>query len=53
MKNKYEADKWRLRNQLMEKKKTQANRQKLNELYKGHCHSLVLEELAEKNNKVN
>ena len=53
MNNKYQAEKQRLQNQLMEKKQNEANQARLDQLYKGHCHSLVLEELQEKNDKVN
>lgn len=53
MNRKYYAEKQRLQNQLMEKKQYETNKQRLDQLYKGHCHSLVLEELAEQSEKVN
>lgn len=53
MNRKYYAEKQRLENQLMEKKQQESNQRKLEALYKGHCHSLVLDELAEQNHKSN
>lgn len=35
----------------MERKQEETQRQKLEQLYKGHCHSLVLDELASQNQK--
>lgn len=49
--NRYEAEKQRLQNHLYEKKQQESNFIKLNQLYKGQGHSILLDELKERNQR--